>query len=308
MSNQNATNITSVNYNDENNWMFISPKINKSADLIYFSHLGLPSVEEPGHMWDIADPAWRRGMETAFAVQCGIFTKSCNVYSPYYRQYSGVNLVNRTTEEISALYSGIPYKDAEAAFDVYIKKYNNGRPFFLFGQSHGAGVLRHLILNYLKNNPDVSERLIAAYLIGFAITKDEIEAHPVLKAAGCADDTGVVVSYNTETPDSSEPNSSVMAGSLVINPLNWRTDDTHADASENLGAVITGRGKINIIPGMFDAQIRPERHTIACSTANLEEYGAPIRSLGDYHTADVAFYYTNLQKNVETRLNAYLNK
>ena len=42
--------------------------------------------------------------------------------------------------------------------------------------------------------------MIAAYAIGFSITTDDLAANPSLRFAEGADDTGVIVSWNTEGP------------------------------------------------------------------------------------------------------------
>ena len=65
----------------------------------------------------------------------------------------------------------------------------------------------------------------------------DLAANPALKFAEGADDTGVIVSWNTEGPGNKYEESSVVKpGAIAINPLNWKRDDTYAPASENLGA------------------------------------------------------------------------
>ena len=41
--------------------------------------------------------------------------------------------------------AGIPTLDGTAAFDYYIKHYNNGRPFILLGHSQGSTVMTNLL-------------------------------------------------------------------------------------------------------------------------------------------------------------------
>lgn len=84
--------------------------------------------------------------------------------------------------------------------------------------------------------------MIAAYAIGYSITKEDLEAYPYLKFASGESDTGVIVSWNTEGPKNVEenaPNAVILPNAISINPLNWKLDDTYALASEeNLGSLM----------------------------------------------------------------------
>ena len=61
-------------------------------------------------------------------------------------------------------------------------------------------MVKYVLKNYFKEHPDYYKRMVAAYAIGFAITKDDLEAYPHLKFATGESDTGVIVSWNTEGP------------------------------------------------------------------------------------------------------------
>ena len=85
----------------------------------------------------------------AYDQQATAFETVGNIYAPYYRQ-DNLSSVNR--EETIA---GIPTTDATAAFDYYIKHYNNGRPFILVGHSQGSDVMSNILSGYLKEHPAV---------------------------------------------------------------------------------------------------------------------------------------------------------
>ena len=55
-----------------------------------------------------------------------------------------------------------------------------------------------VLSEYMKAHPEYLKRMIAAYVVGYSITEDYLKANPHLKFAERADDTGVIVSYNTE--------------------------------------------------------------------------------------------------------------
>ena len=98
---------------------------------------------------------------------------------------------------------------------------------------------------------------------------------------------------------------------LAINPLNWKTDSAKADKSENLGACFTDySGNITQeIKNLTGAYIDSERGTLKVTDVSSKDYpsGLDIMGEGIYHIYDYQFFYRNLEKNVQTRLNAYLN-
>lgn len=174
--------------------------------------------------------------------------------------------------------------DVYAALDYYFEYYNQGRPFILAGHSQGSLMLKIALRDYFKEHTDYLERMIAAYVIGFSITTDNLEVNPALKFAEGEDDTGVIVSYNLEGPENkNEENAVVLENAISINPLNWKRDDTYASASENKGdrIPITEPGSIAAKdfnehkPGLADAQIDLERGVVVCTTL-ADEYVTPF--------------------------------
>ena len=96
-----------------------------------------------------------------------------------------------------------------------------------------------VLAEYMKAHPEYQQRMIAAYVIGFSITKEYLQANPHLHFAERADDTGVIVSWNTEgAANAGKKNLVVLPGAISINPLNWKRDETYAPAAENLGGYI----------------------------------------------------------------------
>lgn len=72
--------------------------------------------------------------------------------------------------------------------------------FFLAGHSQGAATLMKLLENYFADHPEYLNRMIAAYAIGVGFTDNLLATHSYLKFAERPDDTGVIVSCNTEGP------------------------------------------------------------------------------------------------------------
>ena len=193
---------------------------------------------------------------------------------------------------MARLLAGMPAKDVIAAFDYYLKHYNNGRPFILAGHSQGSNTLEFLLSGYMAQHPEVYRRMVAAYIIGFSVTDAYMRDNPHLKFAQSADDTGVIISYNTEKPGMTESSPVVLTGARAINPLNWKTDDTYAPAELNLGSL------------KVDARINMSRGTVTCSTVNTDDYKLPpdIFPYGCYHQCDYSFYGENLRQNALERV------
>ena len=141
-------------------------------------------------------------------------------------------------------------------------------------------------------------------------TEEELEEYPHLNAAQGEDDTGVIVSFNSEAEEITD---SMMipqgTKTIAINPLNWKTDSTPADKSLNLGACFTDySGEIKEeIPELTGAYLDETRGALKVTDVTPEEYPAGLDLFEDgiYHLYDYQFFYRNLQENVKTRLDAY---
>ncbi|MBR0224968.1 MAG: DUF3089 domain-containing protein, partial [Thermoguttaceae bacterium] len=158
---------------------------------------------------------------------------------------------------------------------------------------------------------DYYKRMAAAYVIGFSVTKDELEAYPHLKFATGESDAGVIVSWNTEGPknvESNAPNAVVRPNAVSINPLNWKLDDAYAPASENLGSLVlneeTGETEIGDVGA--DAQVVPERGVIVTNADYEPMTGMPeVFGPQSFHNGDYIFYYNNIKDNVAKRIATY---
>ena len=150
--------------------------------------------------------------------------------------------------------------------------------------------------------------LVAAYPIGFAVTKDFLN-RTGLKFAEGADDTGVIVSWNTEGLNNKDAKNVTLApGGISINPINWKRDDTYASVKENLGS-LTVEGKL-VTPGIADARVDTVRGSVIVTTVDAKLYaipedGAPLFGPECYHLHDYGFFYNNFKKNVADRIKAF---
>lgn len=249
-------------------------------------------------------PEMRRGAQTVFGVQASVFFPLARVFAPYYRQLHPATAQGFRTAATTPLVPNEPFEDAVAAFDYYWTHWNGGRPFFVFAHSQGAAVAKQLVFETVARHPDRLRGLVAAYLIGFGVARRELDACPGVPFARRADDTGVIVSYNTEPPGSVGVNPTVPDDSVAINPLTWTLDEPPAPASANPGSLITGGGTLTVLRGFADARVDRRRGVVVCSSVDVGVYGGPP-PLSPFHALDVGLYYASLRQNARDRLAAW---
>lgn len=300
--------IKASDYSNADNWLAKPTEITSQADVfMLYPTAYAQKNENSSPVAKIDNATMRAGAQVFLATQGSAFDTSGNIYAPYYRQLDAKWLLTKSKEEQAQYTDGIPKADVIAAFDYYIKHENNNRPFILVGHSQGARMLKAIMYDYFKNNPGVSDRMIAAYVLGQSVTQQEMNDNPQVKFATGPDDTGVVVSYNTVAPDFTGTLPTWDEGALAINPINWRTDGTPATAAENLGSYVRNdNGDYTKVMNFADATLDPTRGLVVSSSVDKAKYEMPestrkIFPAGSFHNNDISFYYYNLQQNAENR-------
>ena len=243
----------------------------------------------------------------------GMVTGSCKIYSPAYRQ---VTLLAYDDPDY-AKYRDYACQDVRNAFRYYLDNVHEaGRPIVFFSYSQGAELQVELAKEFFS--PDTEEAaslrndLVGFYNIGWGTEKALFEEYPNLKPAEGAEDTGVIISFDCETPEVDDSLILHKGTEYVsINPINWKTDSTRAEASENLGAVLTNaKGEIKFEQAAFCGAYLDdtERHALKVDDLDYSEYPNQIQILpeGSYHGYDITFFYRNLEENVNTRVKAWL--
>ena len=258
-----------------------------AADLFYisstetFDHTGLDG--RTYHHAEAADTSACPGMRMEMEGVDDRFGGSLNFYSPFYRQ-----ITMETYKDMKLVKKRFPVAmgDARKAFRYYLANINEGRPFVLAGFSQGGQV----VVELLKEMPDsIAERMVAAYVLGWKITKEELAKYPGIKPAQRSDDIGVTICYNSvrRPEDASEL---VSGGNAVaINPVNWRTDSTPAIMHDTLTVMLDQPTKLLLVSGY-----------------DRVDYDTSFFNEGCYHTFEIRWYSDYLLRNIEERTDAWL--
>ena len=307
-----------TDYSQADHWLSLPTAEAKPVDIFYIYPTCWQKINSTDpDICNIDNPIMLTYSRLALASQATVFETTGNIYAPYFRQIDTATHFSMTTEEAERVIAGIPTLDVVAAFDYYIKHYNNGRPFILAGHSQGSNVLANILSGYMKDNPEVYSRMISAYVIGYSITSDYLARYPHLKFATGPDDTGVIISYNTQAPDvATGTNVVLLPGGISINPITWTTEETLATAAQNLGSITLNPDKtvkdglISPVMNYADAQVDKAKGAVICSVADEDTLspGTAIFVRGVYHSYDYSFYYYDLRANAANRANRFLSK
>ena len=295
-------------YEQDKNWIAkAEQKLQFQADVFYI----YPTVyfsSTPDNM-KLNDVELKEKAKGVYLEQASVFFKSANMFAPYYPQMS-IACLTLPKEEHDKYYS-IAYSEVKKALLYYLENLNQGRPFILAGHSQGS-ILSIDLMKELFADEVLQEQLIAAYLIGYSITKDDLKQYPQLKIAQGETDNGVIITYNTQAPNTTG-SPVLLPTAACVNPLTWTTKSTLASANKNLGAVFFDKNH-KALPDeehYTNAQIDYKTGALVASTPNPDDFYAEGKSFfprGVYHANDYQFFYRNLEENARKRIKAYFLK
>lgn len=262
-------------YSISTNWQTLPANASQPVDVFFLyptTYLPDPDINGP-----VYSPSWNQTIEQAkadasisaqVASKASVFHEAgTNLYVPYFRQAAGINVLEALLWKTKAANSAaatqaleVAYRDVEEAFDYFLVHYNRDvnndpRPFILAGHSQGSNLLL-MLLQRRFSDAALREKLVAAYVIGWSITADDISNYPALSQLGiCSsrEQTGCIITYNTQQNpgDFSQtipspagiPIGIVQANAYSVNPLTWvasgpnEIETLTAPATENFGAL-----------------------------------------------------------------------
>ena len=352
---------TPTDYSQAQNWETL-PNASQGVDVLFF----YPTTygAKTGKLGSTWTPAWNQSLAQAYAdtaikaqvtSKTGVFAKAgTNLYVPYYQQASGLDvlealLYSTTPQNANAANAAlqVAYTDVANAFDYYMAHFNkdangNPRPFILAGHSQGSNLLIMLLQDKFSD-PVLRKQIVAAYVIGWSVTFDDMNNYPASLAqvgiCGIPSTrlTGCIVTYNTQAYAGDWTKAGPLLGlvqknAYSVNPLTWvasgpgEVEAPAGTTSANLGALFyKGQlGTVTPVTFTLDADTGDYtyeidnytgaqnndgalviNHLLLLAPANWANLASPYNKAPFFHNYDYNFFYRNLEQNVVDRINAY---
>ncbi|QDG53063.1 DUF3089 domain-containing protein [Persicimonas caeni] len=309
---------------------------------VFFVH---PTTWFDRDLWnDPLDSAKSREFlhEIVLPGQASAFNACCRVFAPYYRQATIGAYFEEPAQAKQAF--SVAYADVERAFDAFIDKYNTneqdkGRPFIVASHSQGSQHAMRL-LEKIDADPELRERMIAAYVPGFALPMSRYgEVYEHLEPCTEPTQTGCIVAWDTYRY-AAELNSDTLlhwqgdelrrvpvdAPRQCTNPITWRADEETSSPEAHRGAVqplnegddpslltvlrsdkpvgldVTGLSEPR--EGFLVAQCKDG----VLRVPDLDElgYNEDEMAPGNYHLMDYELFYMDIRHNAVRRTEAWL--
>ncbi len=232
----------------------------------------------------------------AVLMQASAFATSGRVYTPLYRQahirsYQMMNEGGRKAQELA-------YSDVKRAFEIYLKKYNQGRPILMVGHSQGTTHTLRLLSDFFDGKP-LQKKLVAAYIPGIRVKQNQFKT---IKPMTKPNETGGFVSWNTFKKNKyPKKDKDWYDGSVTTNPITWN-DSKKTTLEQHKGFLYTNKKiygkslKIEITDGL-----------VWSSNPKF-----PLRFfmsfLKNYHAGDINLFWQDIKENSKLRVRTYLMK
>lgn len=226
--------------------------------------------------------------------QASAFLNAGALYVPYYRQAHLRSYKNYEKGGKEAL--NLAYADIKAAFESYLKNYNNGRPIIIASHSQGTTHAITLLKEFFDDKP-LQNQLVAAYIPGIAIKK---EAFKTLKLMTSPDETGGFVTWNTYKKNY-YPKTYVLwfKGKAVSNPITWDAQTTSM-RQDHKGFLYTNS---KLYKKALQVEVKD-----GLLWTSLPHFPYRLFALNKkrYHAGDINLFWQDINENAVLRVKAYL--
>jgi len=227
----------------------------------------------------------------------------------------------------------LAYEDVRNAFLKFLRSIKPDAPFILASHSQGTMHSKRLLLEVIDADVALAKRLVAAYLIGSAVTTSLVQSLKHVRTPSSTDQTNVVIGYDT-VPLDFKPTASALQlrrdirkarlakdparvpwlsteKAVASNPLEWC-------GGRHLGFARLGKNSI-----VSSVELRPDFAGTARSDGGYLWCGRPSEFWPDnlpvpnfvkmieaadsstLHNLDYSIWYFNIRANVEQRVRSY---
>ena len=244
--------------------------------------------------------------------QASAFNESAAIWAPRYRQATFGAFLTTQGEAQQAL--DLAYGDVTAAFDEFLREIGPDRPIILAGHSQGALHLMRLLQSRVAGQP-IARRIVAAYVVGWPISRTADLPALGLPECANADQSGCILSWQSfaepadpslilETFDASTGlTGAARRGTAIVctNPITG-SPGANAPASAN-------RGTLFPTADFKTARIGAGQVGARCSGRGFILIGPPPTDIGqyvlpgnNYHVFDYSLFWANVRADAARRL------
>ena len=192
----------------------------------------------------------------------------------------------------------IAYQDVKKAFIHFLENFNESRPIIIASHSQGSIHGKRLLKEFFDGKP-LQKKLIAAYLIGARIYKNEFEHIPLLEKPN---EIGGFVSWNTYKKNHlPKKYDDWYRGGVVSNPITW-DKSVFGPREKHLG--VLGYEK-KIYPQSLNIQIIDGMLWSSLPRIKKRFFLSFIKN---YHFADVNLFWKDIEQNALLRTQQWIKK
>jgi hypothetical protein len=297
------------NYNNEKNWAVLPNSY--SDDLKEFASKEIETLKAdvfyvyPTLNTDKDDRRWnvpvndkdqqKKVLNKTVLFQASAFTTSGKLYVPYYRQahLRSYSMLKNGGEEALLL----AYSDVKKAFEIYLKKYNKGRPIIIASHSQGSTHTKFLLRDFFDDKP-LQEQLIAAYVVGSVVKPNQFKT---IKPMTKPNEISGFIAWNTFKKGNYPKKKDAFKGSVTTNPITW-DDAKTTELYQHKGFLYSNKKiykralKIEITDGLV------------WSTNPKFPMRFFMSFMKNYHVGDINLFWQDIRENVELRTKTWLTK
>lgn len=229
--------------------------------------------------------------------QSTAFNNVGKIYAPRYRQAHVKSYYHLDSGGKEALL--FAYEDVKRAFEYYLINYNKGRPFIIASHSQGSTHAHFLIRDFIDGKA-LSNKLVAAYLLGMSISKNVFKTIPPCEDAN---QTQCFVSWQTFSEGylPKDDFDEYRKNAFVINPISWSVDECYSTLEDHKGLLMSDYK--TVYKASLKARVNKKKNIIWITKPKVPFSFLLKRK--DYHVGDYNLFWFNIRENAKLRTNSY---
>ena len=277
-------------YSDTTMWITLDlDTTGTGADIFYvvstWEEDWTDSLGRTSHYADVWNPEHRRHMSKEINRVAAYMAPGNRFFAPYYRHTTLDAWVTQNTDTILRR-TRLSMADVCEAFDFFQSHRDQSRPLIIAGFSQG-GMATVELLRHISDS--IYSQMAAAYVLGYKVTRNDMEECKHIRPAQGESDTGVTICYNT-VKDVRYIKSIIASSDICINPVNWHTDATPAQLHDTITITVDTIRHVLVATGYSASEYKPYKNLL---------------NVGDIHSCEPWLYSQCLQQNIAVRTRAW---